>query len=174
MSRPFFTSAPVDPAITIVQNRLHQDPILPPQDIMSISQIITLLEFSPSKIPTSSSRGHILNRSMVQAWVPPLVPSMLTCSWKSLKLRPPPPIYVDNTFVIQQADNNHQFLQHINCMDTHIQFTMDDPKEDGSIPFLDTLISSGPNNTITTMCLHWECNHNFQLNTAYTTLWHVG
>ena len=47
--------------------------------------------------------------------------------------------YVDDTFVIQQAVHSHQFLQHINSHDQHIQFTMENPKEDGFIPFLDTL-----------------------------------
>ena len=48
--------------------------------------------------------------------------------------------YVDDTYVIQQAEHCHQFLQHINSKYPHIQFTIEDPKEDGSIPFLDTLV----------------------------------
>ena len=43
--KALFTSVPVDPAITIVQERLTQDPTLPQRTQMSIPQIITLLDF---------------------------------------------------------------------------------------------------------------------------------
>ena len=71
--KALFTSVPVGPSITIVKQRLTQDPILPQRTQMSIPQIATLMEFC-LKIPTSSSRVSIMNRSMVQPWVPPSVP----------------------------------------------------------------------------------------------------
>ena len=47
---------------------------------------------------------------------------------------------------------------------------MENPKEDGSMPFLDNLVSLGPNNTLaisvyrkpthTDQYLHWDSNHN--------------
>ena len=87
---------------------------------------------------------------------------------------------MDDTFAIQQAEHCNQFFQHINSQDPHIQFTTEDPKEDGSIPFLDTVVSKGSNNTHTTKVyhkpahkdqyLHWDSNHFLQPNTAYTTL----
>ena len=58
-------------------------------------------------------------------------------------------IYVDDTFVIQQAEQNHQFIQQINSLHPHIQFTREDPKENSSLPFPDTLVSLGPYNTLT-------------------------
>ena len=77
--------------------------------------------------------------------------------------------YVDDTFVLQQAEHSHQLLQHINSQDPHIQFTTEDPSEDGALPFLDILVSPGPNNTLTTTVygkptqtdqyLHWDSNH---------------
>ena len=42
----------------------------------------------------SSYRVSIMNSSMAQSWILPLVPLYLTCSWKSLKPKPsalPPP-----------------------------------------------------------------------------------
>ena len=78
-------------------------------------------------------------------------------------------MFVGDTFVTQQAEHCHQVLQHINSQDSIIQFTTEDPKEDGSIPFLETLVSLGPNNTLTTKMyhkpthrdqyLHWDSNH---------------
>ena len=63
------------------KNRLQQDP-LSHRTSMSISQIISLLEFCNKKL-TSSPRVIILNRSMAQPWVPPSAPSLLTFSLKS-------------------------------------------------------------------------------------------
>ena len=91
--------------------------------------------------------------------------------------------YVDDTFVIQQAKHSHQFLQHFNSLDPHIQFIMEDPMEDGSIPILDTLVSLGPNNTLTISAnrnqthmdqyLNWDSNHNLLAqNSVYNILAH--
>ena len=48
--------------------------------------------------------------------------------------------YVDDTFVIQKEDYKQNFLEHINSVDPAIRFTVDDNKEDGVIPFLDTIV----------------------------------
>ena len=48
--------------------------------------------------------------------------------------------YVDDTFVIHKEANKQSFLQHINSVDPAIRFTVEDNKEDGSIPFLDTIV----------------------------------
>ena len=68
--KALFTSVPVDPSIAIVQCILQQEPLLSQRTSMSIPQIFTLLEFC-LKTHTSSSRECIMNRSMVQSWVPP-------------------------------------------------------------------------------------------------------
>ena len=41
--------------------------------------------------------------------------------------------------VIDSA-KKERFLEHINNIDSHIQFTTEDAKTDGSIPFLDTIV----------------------------------
>ena len=43
-----------------------------------------------------------------------------------------------------------QLLQHINTQDPHIQFTVEEPDQEGSLPFLDTLVSTGTNNSLIT------------------------
>ena len=63
---------------------------------------------------------------------------------------------------------HQQLLQHINSQDPHIQFTVEEPNEEGALPFLHTLVSSGPNNRrVTTVyrkpihtdqCSNWESN----------------
>ena len=63
---------------------------------------------------------------------------------KRLSVLPPPHRfwcrYVDDTFVIQEEIHKQDFLQHINSVDPAIQFTVENNKEDGAIPFLDTTV----------------------------------
>ena len=140
---------------------------------MSIQQIITLLEFCLKRL-SSSSKVSIMNRSMAQPWVLPSAPSLPTCSWRRLRSRPlalphTPHLwlrFVDDTFVIQKADHS---LQHINTQVPNIQFTMGEPDQHGSLPFLDTKVTPGSNNTfITTVYrkpthtdqyLQWDSNY---------------
>ena len=77
--------------------------------------------------------------------------------------------YVDDTCVIQDHSHKEEFLQHINSVDNTIQFTVEEAKEDGSIPFLDTLITPEQNGTFsigvyrkpthTDLYLPWDSNH---------------
>ena len=48
--------------------------------------------------------------------------------------------YVDDTFTIIKSSHRRAFLDHINSIDQHIQFTSQDQREDGSMPFLDILV----------------------------------
>ena len=48
--------------------------------------------------------------------------------------------YVDNTFVVIEADKKQGFLNYINSVDPFIHFTTEDTRTDGSIPFLDTIV----------------------------------
>ena len=69
---------------------------------------------------------------------------------KALSTAPNPPRfwhrYVDDTFVIHKEVNKQGFLQHINSVD--IKFTVEDNKEDGSIPFLDTTVKPEADDTL--------------------------
>ena len=48
---------------------------------------------------------------------------------------------MDDTFVIHKEANKQSFLQHINSVDPAIRFTVEDNKEDGSIPSWTLLLS---------------------------------
>ena len=77
--------------------------------------------------------------------------------------------YVDDTFVIQREENKENFQQHISSVDPAIQFTVENSKEDGAIPFLDTIVI--PENddklsinvyrkpTHTDQYLQWDSHH---------------
>ena len=74
-------------------------------------------------------------------------------------------------------------LHHINTQDPNIQFTVEEPDHDGSLPFLDTKVTPGPNNTPNTTVyrkpthtdqyLHWDSYHSITAkHSVYNTLAH--
>ena len=92
-------------------------------------------------------------------------------------------LYVNDTFVIQKAEHSQQFLQHINSIDPLKEFTSEVPKTNASIPFLDTLVSPWPHNSLLTTTymkpthtdhyLHWNSHHNlFAKYSVFKTLPH--
>ena len=58
--------------------------------------------------------------------------------------------YVDYTFVVIDSARKEKFLENNNNMYPHIQFTTEDAKPDGSIPFLDTIVMPQPDNSLLT------------------------
>ena len=87
---------------------------------------------------------------------------------------------MDDILVIQKAEHSQQLLHHINSQDPNIQFTIEEP---GSIPFLDTKVTPGPNNTnlttvyrksvYTDQYLHWDSNQFITAKiSVYNTLAH--
>ena len=100
-----------------------------------------------------------MNWCIGQSCNPPSVSLWLICSWNILKprLSTQPPIHqgcglgmLMTLFVIQKEEHSNQFLQHINFIDSHIQFTQETPNTDDSIPFLGTLVSPRLDNTLVT------------------------
>ena len=90
--------------------------------------------------------------------------------------------FVDDTFVINKAEHSQDLLQHINNQDPHIQFTVE-PTQQGTLPFLDTLVTIQPDNTLSTSVyrkpthtdqyLHWDSNHHITAkHSVYNTLAH--
>ena len=47
---------------------------------------------------------------------------------------------MEDTWVVQREENKQSFLQHINSVDPVIKFRVENNKEDGAIPFLDTIV----------------------------------
>ena len=76
---------------------------------------------------------------------------------------------MDDTFVIHKEANKQSFLQHINSVDPAIRFTVEDNKEDGSIPFLDTIVKPEVDGSLsitvyrkpthTDQYLQWDSHH---------------
>ena len=58
---------------------------------------------------------------------------------------PNPPLmwkrFVDDIFVVMKKAHKEEFLTHLNSVDKNIQFTREEPRPDGSLPFLDILVT---------------------------------
>ena len=84
----------------------------------------------------------------------------------------PPKIwrFVDDTFTIIKKENRNNFLQHLNSIHPNIKFTCEEMKEDGSMPFLDILITPAEDGSLKTsvyrkqthtdLYLQWDSHHN--------------
>ena len=75
--------------------------------------------------------------------------------------------YVDDVIYITKKDHMDILYNYINQMDDHIEFTMECPDNEGSIPFLDSKCTPNSNHTIHTTVyknhtyryLGWNSNH---------------
>ena len=67
--------------------------------------------------------------------------------------------YVDDTWVVQREENKQNFLQHINSVDLAIKFTVEDNKEHGAIPFLDTTVKPDADGKLSYHCIYKVLPH---------------
>ena len=59
--------------------------------------------------------------------------------------------HVDDIFVVIRSAHKEEFLNHINSIDEGIQFTAENTKADGSMSFLDTLVTLQSDGSLTTI-----------------------
>ena len=172
-----FTSVPIDPALNIIKDLLDKDNTLKERTVMEVGDIILLLEFC-LKNTYFSFQGQFYEQVEGAAMGSPVSPIVANSymeylEQKALSTAPHPPMfwcrYVDDTFVIHKEANKQGFLQHINSVDPAIRFTVEDNKEDGSIPFLDTIVKPEVDGSLpitvyrkpthTDQYLQWDSHH---------------
>ena len=92
---------------------------------------------------------------------------------KAIKSSPNPPSFwrrfMDDTLTIMKSSQVESFLNHLNSIDHHIRFTKEDSRPDGSMPFLDILITPKEDGSLSTtvyrkpthtdLYLQWDSNH---------------
>ena len=92
---------------------------------------------------------------------------------KALSTAPCPPSlwkrFVDDTFVVIKSAHKEEFFTHITSIDEGIQFTGENTRADGSIPFLDTLVTPQVDGSLLTTVyrkpahtyqyLQWDSHH---------------
>ena len=172
-----FTSVPIDPALNVIKDLLVKDNTLKERKVMEVDDIILLLEFC-LKNTYFSFQGQFYEQVEGAAMGSPVSPTVANLymeylEQKNLSTAPHPPKfwgrYVDDTFVIHNEANKQSFLQHINSVDPAIRFTVEHNKEDGSIPFLDTIVKPEVDGSLsitvyrkpthTDQYLQWDSHH---------------
>ena len=153
---------------------------------MKVEQIISLLEFC-LKTAYFQFQGRFFEQLQGAAIGSPISPIVANLYMEDFETKTintakyPPRIwkrYVDDTFVVTDVAKKEGFLEHINSIDPHIQFTTEDAKTDGSIPFLDRIVmpqtdislltSVYRKPTHTDLYLHW--NHHHHLSTKFSVI----
>ena len=144
--------------ITIIRNKLELDPELHNRTTMKVEHITSLLEFCLNTA-YFQFQGRFYEQLQGAAMGSPISPTVANLYIEDFEIRPissavhPPSIwkrFVDDTFVVIESPRKEEFLDHINNMDPHIQFTTEDAKPDGSLPFLDTIVLIQPDNSLLT------------------------
>ena len=141
--RALFTSVPVPSALDIINNKLQQDADLPNRTNMAAVNITELLFFFLNNT-YFIFQGVFYEQTKGAAMESPVSPIAANIFMEAFETRAistalhPPKFwrrYVDDTCVIQDQSHKDEFLNHINSVDNAIQFTVEEAKEDGSIPF---------------------------------------
>ena len=156
---------------------LEQDQELQQRTSLSIENILSLLEFCINST-YFSFQGKFYEQLEGAAMGSPLSPIVANLYMESFELEaigsaPHPPYlwkrFVDDIFTILQSSQKNGFLEHINSIDQHIQFTVEDQRSDGAMPFLDILITPGRDGSLSTsvfrkpthtdLYLQWDSHH---------------
>ena len=175
--KALFTSVPVQPALEVIKKLLDEDQDLHKRTTMSTKHIMDLLEFC-LRSTYFIHKGKFFEQVEGAAMGSPISPIvanlfMENFESKALQSSPNPPLlwkrFVDDTFVILKREHKEEFLTHINSVDNHIQFTTEEPGPDGSLPFLDILISPDEEGRLKTLVyrkpthtdqyLQWDSHH---------------
>ena len=141
--KALFTSVPTTPAANIIKKLLEQDHELQHGTSMSVENIICLLEFCINST-YFMFHGKYFEQLEGAAMGSPISPIVANLYMESLEVEAirsaPYPSYlwkrfVDDTFTIIELSYKNEFLEHINSIDKHIQFTAEDQRSDGAMPF---------------------------------------
>ena len=144
---------------------------------MSVNSITCLLEFCLKSTYFTYQGQHYqqFEGAAMGSPISPIVANLFMEDFeqKAISTAPHPPYfwkrYVDDTFTILESSHKRAFLDHINSIDQNIQFTYEEQREDGSLPFLDVLVSPNEdgslNSTVfrkathTDLYLQWDSHH---------------
>ena len=172
-----FTSIQLKSALEVIKKKLEQDTELHQRTTMSIQNILDLLEFCLCNT-YFLFQGQYYEQNQGAAMGSPVSPVVANLCMEFFEDGPnnsSEPLrwwerFVDDKFVILKQNKRDEFLQHITPVDPAIQFTTEEQRQDGSMPFLDILVTSQEDGTLTTRVyrkpthtdqyLQWDSHHN--------------
>ena len=172
-----FTSVPIPPVLKIIEEKLKEDKDLPRRTSMNTRHITQLFEFCLRSTSFVFQEQHYeqVEGAAMGSPLSPIVANiyMEHFETRALETAPHPPSlwkrYVDDTFVIQKTTHKEEFFQHLNSIEEKIQFTAENTKADGPLPFLDTLVTVKEDGslstsiyrkpTLTNQYLQWDSHH---------------
>ena len=144
---------------------------------MKIQHIISLLRFCLNN-SYFSFQGRFYQQTEGAAMGSPFSPIVANLFMEDLEVQaiktsPTPPAlwknYVDDTFTIIKKEDRNSFLQHLNSIHPNIKFTCEEVRDDGSMPFLDILITPKEDGSLSTsvfrkpahtdLYLQWDSHH---------------
>ena len=155
--KALFTSVPIQPAISIITKLLEEDQELQQRTSLAVNNITSLLEFC-LKSSYFTFQGRYFKQQEGAAMGSPISPIMANLYMEDFEIKainssPQPPYhwkrFVDETFTINSSQKT-SFLEHLNTIDQHIQFTSEESRQNGSMPFLDILISPKEEGSLST------------------------
>ena len=157
-----FTSIPIEPAIRITRKHLEDDPTLNSRTSMTVDHSICLLELY-MKNTYFSYQGRFYEQTEGAAMgspISPLISNLFMEDFESQAIRTstaPPTLwkrYVDDTFAIIKKNNKDSLLEHLNFINPNIRFTCEEVRKDGSMPFLDILITPEEDSSLKNISVH--------------------
>ena len=172
-----FTSIPIEPAINIIEQQLKEDKDLHSRTNMKIHHIISLLRFCLNN-SYFSFQGRFYQQTEEAAMGSPISPIVANLFMEDLEVQAtrtsltPPSLwkrFVDDTFTIIKNEDRSSFLQHLNSIHQNIKFTCEEVRDDGSMPFLDILVTPKEDGSLSTsvfrkpthtdLYLQWDSQH---------------
>ena len=156
---------------------LEEDQSLQQRTTMSVDNIICLLEFCLKSTYFTYQGQHFeqLEGAAMGSPISPIVANLYMKNFEeeAISTAPHAPYFwrrfVDDTFTILESSQKRAFMGHINSIDQHIQFTCEEQREDGSIPFLDVLVTPSEDGSLNStvfrkpthsdLYLQWDSHH---------------
>ena len=152
-----FTNVPTDLAIDVARRRLSVDDTLDDRTCLGVDDIISLLELCLDAT-FLSFRGVFYKQCFGTAMGSPVSVTLANLVMEDIEDRalstfsPTPRFwkrYMDDTCTVLPSDSINEFHDHLNSVDPNIQFTLE-KEEEGSLPFLDVLLSRDSDGAIRT------------------------
>ena len=174
--RAVFTPIPIEPAINIIEKHLKEDTDLHNRTNMKIQHIISLLRFCLNNSYFSFQSRFYQQREGTAMGSPisPIVANLFIEDLEVQAIKTSSTLhtlwerYVDDTFTIIKKEDRNSFLQHLNSIHPNIKFTCEEVRSDGSMPFLDILITPEDGSLSTSvfrkpthidLYLQWDSHH---------------